>query len=254
MATDTHGPETCERRYHLPRQIYACRANGAIVFLDTRIDRYFGLGGPEIWRLFDLVDGLFESDRQPQHASASQVDPARLDQVAEKLIRRGLLCRNEDEECRDERSRREIQCLPSLQIDPPQLAEATQQPPRLRDVVNFLSACLRAAWSLRRLSLEVITSEVTSRRRKEGPTALPETLALAMKFQRLRRWLFSERDRCLFNSLSLVYFLQRYGYFPNLVIGVQTAPFAAHAWVQRDRIVLDGDPEKVGHFSPILVA
>jgi hypothetical protein len=122
------------------------------------------------------------------------------------------------------------------------------------DLANFLLASARAAGSLRWSSLEHIASAVTSARREEEPSALLATLELARVFQRLRRWFFSEKNRCLFNSLSLVYFLQRYGYFPYWVIGVQTAPFAAHAWVQRDRIVLDGDPEKVGHFAPILVA
>jgi hypothetical protein len=52
----------------------------------------------------------------------------------------------------------------------------------------------------------------------------------------------------------LIFFLRCYGCFPYLVIGVKTAPFAAHSWVQEDGIVLDGDPASVGHFVPILVA
>jgi hypothetical protein len=70
----------------------------------------------------------------------------------------------------------------------------------------------------------------------------------------LRLWTFTERDRCLFSALSLIFFLQHYRCFPYFVIGVKAAPFAAHSWVQRDGLVLGGNPASVGHFVPILVA
>jgi hypothetical protein len=178
----------------------------------------------------------------------------RLERLADMLVRRGLLCRGPAEDHRDRSPRKDSQRLPVPQIDSPEWATANPHSPGLLDVANFLHACLGAAWSLRRYSLGDIASRVASSRREEGPSALPATLELARVFQRLRRWLFSEKNRCLFNSLSLIYFLQRYGCFPHFVIGVQAVPFAAHAWVQKDRIVLDGDPEKVGHFAPILVA
>jgi hypothetical protein len=231
-----------ERRYHLPRQVYACRTQGAVVFLDARKDRYYGLGGMEICRLLDRVD------------DCQSVDTERLEHLADMLVRRGLLCRGAAEDHRDKSLRKDSQRLSAPEIDPPLLAAINPRPPRLLDLANFIQACLLSAWSLRWSSLEDIASAVTSARSEEGPSASLATLELARVFQRLRRWFFSEKNRCLFNSLSLVYFLQRYGYFPYFVIGVQTAPFSAHAWVQRDGIVLDGDPEKVGHFAPILVA
>jgi hypothetical protein len=243
-----------EKRFHLPRQVYACRTQGSVVFLDARKDRYYGLGGMEICRLLDLVDECSDSDQHPQQGPAQSVDMERLEHLADMLIRRGLLCRGAAEEHRDESLRKDSQRLPAPQIDPPLLASANLHSPRPLDLANFLLASLRAARSLRWSSLENIASAVTSARREEGPSALLASFELALVFRRLRRWFFSEKNRCLFNSLSLVYFLQLYGYFPYFVIGVQTVPFTAHAWVQKDGIVLDGDPEKVGHFAPILVA
>jgi hypothetical protein len=208
----------------------------------------------EICRLLDLVDECSDSDQHPQQGPTQPVDMNRLEHLADMLIRRGLLCRGAAEDHRDKLLRKDSQRLPAPQIDPPPLAAANHHSPRLLDLANFLLASARAAGSLRWSSLENIASAVTSARREEEPSALLATLELARVFQRLRRWFFSEKNRCLLNSLSLVYFLQRYGYFPYWVIGVQTSPFAAHAWVQADRIVLDGDPDKVGHFAPILVA
>jgi hypothetical protein len=209
------------------------------------------MGGVEIVRLLDFIE-FSNFDHSPRDADPP-VDLKRLDRLADSLVRRGLLCRASDESD-DEGPRAPRQQLAPPQIDPPQLDGVNTRSPRLSDLANFLFACLRATWSLRWYSLGDIASGVTGARRDKGQTALPATLELARVFQRLQRWFFSGKNRCLFNALSLVYFLQRYKHFPHFVIGVQTAPFAAHAWVQWDRIVLDGDPENVGHFAPLLVA
>jgi|SRR5581483_3845855 len=249
--SDIEQSGTHQKRYRLPRGIYACRSQGAVVFLDARQDRYYGMAGVEIVRLLDFIE-FSDLDQCPRDANPP-VDIKRLDRLADTLIRRGLLCRASDESG-DEGSRVPRQRLAPPQIDPPLLDVVNTRSPRLGDMANFLFACLRAAWSLRWYSLGAIASGVTHARRDNGPNALPATLELARVFQSLQCWFFSRRNRCLFNALSLVYFLQRYEHFPHFVIGVQTAPFAAHAWVQRDGIVLDGDPENVGHFAPILVA
>jgi hypothetical protein len=68
----------------------------------------------------------------------------------------------------------------------------------------------------------------------------------------LRPLLFTARDACLFDALSLTNFLARYGVFATWVFGVQTGPFAAHCWVQHDEVVLNDTPENVRRYAPIL--
>jgi Transglutaminase-like superfamily len=235
--------------YYLPRQVYACRTDGGIVFLDARRDRYVGLGGASGARLGDLVVNLTDRGGTRQDLCDPAIAVEQLERLADTLIQRGLLCRGTGEGlCRRGPS------LAPPQIDGAQADTESRRSPRLADVVNFVIACLRASWSLRWLSLGSIASRVTAARRENEPFDFVGALRLAQVFQTLRCWFFSEKNRCLFNALSLVYFLQRYGHFPYFVIGVKTTPFAAHSWVQRDRIVLDGDPASVGHFTPILVA
>jgi hypothetical protein len=77
---------------------------------------------------------------------------------------------------------------------------------------------------------------------------------VAQVFRGLRRFFYSEKDRCLFSALSLMYFLRRYGHCPLWVIGVNTPPFAAHSWVQDGPTALDGDPTIICRYVPILVA
>jgi hypothetical protein len=252
-----------DRFYYLPWQIYACRTDGGIVFLDARRDRYIGLGGASSTRLGDLVVNLTNRTGARRDVRDPAVAVEQLERLADTLIQRGLLCRGTGEGLR-----RSDPSLPPPQIDAlpleinasppkregPQADTENCRSPRLVDGVNFVIACVRASWALRWLSLGSIASRVTAARPEQEPFDFAGALRLVQVFQMLRCWFFSEKNRCLFNALSLVYFLQRYGHFPYFVIGVKTTPFAAHSWVQRDRIVLDGDPASVGHFAPILVA
>lgn len=121
-------------------------------------------------------------------------DMERLERLADMLIRRGLLCRKDhgDDSLRRESLGKDSQRLPVLQINPPRWAAGRTHSLRLRDLANFLLACLGAAWSLRWYSLEEIVSRIASARREEGPSALLATLELVRVFRRLRRWLFSE--------------------------------------------------------------
>lgn len=57
---------------------------------------------------------------------------------------------------------------------------------------------------------------------------------------------------CLFRALLLQAALRRRGHGASLVLGVQTWPFEAHAWVQSGDLVLDDGLDHVSGFTPIL--
>ncbi|HTM81567.1 lasso peptide biosynthesis B2 protein [Asticcacaulis sp.] len=65
--------------------------------------------------------------------------------------------------------------------------------------------------------------------------------------------LLRSSDRCLQTSVALTLFLAKLGHFPDLVLGVKTAPWAAHAWVQKGILVLNDEADRVRAFAPILV-
>jgi hypothetical protein len=235
--------------YHLPRYVHVCRTDDGIVFLDARRDRYFGLGGTRADGLSDLVLDWPNHVVTPETVDPPGVTSPDLKRLADSLVTKGLLCAGRPEELR-----REERVLPSLAMDPPRTTAYTSDVPRVTELTNFALACLKARWHLRRSSLESIASEVTAARNERGHSDFSNALELVQVFRRLRSLVFSEKNRCLFNALSLVYFLRRYGHFPYFVIGVKTAPFAAHSWVQQEQVVLDGDPASICHFVPILVA
>jgi hypothetical protein len=60
------------------------------------------------------------------------------------------------------------------------------------------------------------------------------------------------QGECLFRAFMLKVYLARAGLGAALVVGVQTWPFQAHAWVQAGPMVLDDTVEHVRAFTPIL--
>ncbi|MDT4857086.1 Transglutaminase-like superfamily protein [compost metagenome] len=58
-------------------------------------------------------------------------------------------------------------------------------------------------------------------------------------------------EKCLFKSISLKRFLRSKGIESTLVIGIKTAPFYAHAWLQIGMTVINDDIDYVGDYSPI---
>lgn len=83
--------------------------------------------------------------------------------------------------------------------------------------------------------------------------AAPERLAAeAARFRRLLPYVPFQGE-CLFRAFMLKAYLARAGLGAALVIGVQTWPFQAHAWLQAGPLVLDDTVEHVRAFTPILV-
>jgi hypothetical protein len=236
------------RWLHLPRHVCACRTDDGIVFLDTRRDRYMGLGGASA--LADVVCNW--PGRETVGDTAVSTLSHELREVADALIQGGLLAESLGKEVPKARP-----VAPALEMKAPGLTVATPRRTRLVDVARFLAAWVKALWSLRWRSLESIELDLQRARERSNPERKPDldaTVSLAQVFFRLRRFAFSEKNRCLLSALSLVYFLRPYGHFPHFVVGVKTGPFAAHSWVQQGQTVLDGEPANVCHFVPILVA
>lgn len=69
----------------------------------------------------------------------------------------------------------------------------------------------------------------------------------------LRPFLFTAKNRCLYESMVLMDFLSYYGFYPNLVIGVKMGPFSAHCWLQDQDTVLNDSVTHTSWHTPILI-
>lgn len=232
----------------LAPHVRACACEGQVILLDLRRNRYLGVAGTRFAALAPVVSGWpgpFEV------STAAKMAPADIEALAAPLLQQGLLARNAPP-------------LSATQV----LAEATESlnaeelintaPVGAGRLVRLVRSCASATLRLRLQSLHTIANRVVAVRSQATaqvvrPTSQHLREAVAA-YLRLRPLLLTAQDRCLHDSLSLVGFLAAEGWFPHWVIGVTTQPFAAHAWVQSDSLVLSDLHENVRHYTPILVA
>jgi hypothetical protein len=125
----------------------------------------------------------------------------------------------------------------------------------MRAVVAFVAASVFAKLALRFWRFEKVIRRVARRKKAHAaaPLDLARTRQLVETFTRLRAFLFSHREECLYDSLALLEFLARYETFPDWVFGVRARPFVAHCWVQHKDVVVNDTAEYVGAYTPIMV-
>ncbi|WP_171982003.1 lasso peptide biosynthesis B2 protein [Brevundimonas sp. LM2] len=75
--------------------------------------------------------------------------------------------------------------------------------------------------------------------------------AVVAAFTRLLPWV-PDQGACLYRAFVLLSMLRRAGQNAVWVFGVRTWPFSAHCWLRIGDAVLDDDPERVSHYTPIM--
>lgn len=149
--------------------------------------------------------------------------------------------------------------IPLRHVDPAALLSVPPEPTHTVSAAHFLM--LLATACRVGLTLKLYGSKAPIRhliRTKlgcnpsRGDCTVRELMSFVGEFRVLRPWLYTARDRCLFDSLVLASYLHKLGFDPTFVIGVRTKPFSAHAWVQVGNYVVDDSPETVASFPPIL--
>ncbi len=124
---------------------------------------------------------------------------------------------------------------------------------------SFLQALtdqLAAERDLQRLGLRRAIGRLgkIDRSKNSGaPTRDDDLIGTAYVFYLSKR-LLPTTNKCLSRSLALTRRLHKNGIAANLIIGVRTMPFSAHAWVQFNETVLNDYVEDIQRYTPIWVA
>ncbi len=233
------------QKYWLARHVYLCRIPSGVVLLDLRKDKYLGLGGKALDALGQIVHGWPAAPERVAGRTREQVLV-----TAEKLVSAGLLTR--DASAGKSAAPVSLEQIAMSHIEPPERAPCI----RLREIAAFLIAWMRAAADLRWRTLEAVIDQVKARKQsalqRGARPDVKKAAELAVIFARLRAYLYTRTDRCLFDSLAFIHFMARHDQFPLWVLGVRSHPFGAHSWVQQDSVVLDDSPDRVYDYTPIL--
>jgi hypothetical protein len=232
-----------------------------IVLLDLKQDRYVALDAAEGAVLVNIVSGW----PAPPEAALRPFDDAALSaaiDAAESMVEDGLFTRNNV----SGRPAAPIQMTPatsSLLTDPFEAWPAV----KTRHVIAFVWAVGLTIGELRLLTVEHIVRRFVTRRSAHDPSSARnsphdinsdeshnlETLrSLVLIFVRLRPFAYRSKNACLLNSMALARFLLYFRIKTRLVFGVQTAPFAAHCWLQVCATVLNDTVDNISAYTPIL--
>lgn len=240
--------------YRLGEHVHACVSERRAVLLDLRRDAYFGMDAEQTRALCGVVEGWPLPGDGPGASSgnASGVPPGEALELAAELERRGLLT--------SARSGGRLATRHSVPAATDQLIPWEQMSSRhirVSHVFRFLKSALIAAALLRFHSLRFVVERAVKRKAacssQMSPLDRNKACEIVSAFYYLRAFVYGKKKRCLFDSATLLELLSCYGIYPQWVIGVQAQPFSAHSWVQAEASVLNGTPEFVGAYTPILV-
>ena len=236
------------RPFVVAPHVRLCAIDEQVILLDLRVNRYVGLGGAVLGSLASLVeDWPLQISAEEPHRSDSAV----MNRL-EPLLARGWLIGASEHSSADD--------LPPVRLPEARRTVDEESDPlpaaagSMRTLRCFSSA-ISASWSLRRSSLLANARQVARHRTSLRMTGdgSAQIVSVVSAYRRLRPLLFTARDRCLHDSLTLVRFLAAEGISAHWVIGVRIKPFAAHSWVQYDDVVLNDQHERVRAYHPILI-
>jgi hypothetical protein len=245
------GLNTPAVRFRLAPFVYCCRtADGSVVLLDLRRDRYFGVTRGDDVLVADAVrewPALPGNVRSDEHATPDDVE-----RILGTLLEQQVLAPAGTSDA--PLASRTLDLMQDLISIGDEIRPAVAI--RAHHVWNFLVAHAAARRWLKRRPLLQIAQDIRdarlSRRERYEAFDLDCASVLVAAFRRLRPYVFAAKGQCLLHALTLVLFLQRYGVFATWALGVKTAPWDAHSWVQEGPYLLDTNPEKVCEYTPIL--
>jgi len=225
--------------------VYACVVDEGMMFLNARTRRYQSLSKRHLPALEQILEGLnFSGSAEPDERMSAELNTA--------LQSQGLLTGDASLG----------KAFTPIQLPPIDIERSYQERfrrPRIRvwDAVRFAWACFKALWVLGLCSLEWIVRDLTLAPSAGRPRAAEgadlDAQEVAARFRSLGRFFVSSKDRCLYFALALMYFMRLYGQYPTFVIGIRSSPFCPHSWVQDGTVVFDLRPERLSHYTPIVV-
>jgi len=230
------------KAYFLSPDAYVCQTDDGLIVLDLKSNSYLGIGTEDAASVIAALNGNYlpHSD-------------SRINTTINDLHALGILT------TRVNFGKPYAPCAITMLRSPRHHSSTIPIPAiSFRDVFHFAEAYATVMILLRLAKLRYLINKLQSAQNSCRTTPDMAEFRHAMNrvavFQRIRPWIYTARNECLFDSLVLSFFLRRSGCPSTLVIGVSTNPFAAHAWVQFGSYVIDSNIEDILHFKPIVSA
>jgi hypothetical protein len=240
------------RSFSLAPHVHVCSTGRHVVLLDLKRNEYVGLNVGDARGLQQVVSGWPSEGSERLSRDSPSLDAELLGELLETgMVRQGSAA---------------ARPVSAASYPSPRVA-LTDGYVKVRasitklDVLRFLKAALVAKLELRLRSMDRVVGRVARRRERAlifaahgGAISASHARQLVAKYKRLRTFLFTSHNECLYDSLALSEFLACYGLFPHWLFGVTTNPFSAHCWLQAQDLVLNDTPHNLRRFTPIMIA
>jgi len=214
--------------FTLREDLFFCVSNQQVTLLDLRKDRYFALP-PGLDVAFQRLVSQLNTD-----ADAPAISQLIDKQILVETTVDGFIA-------------------PAPQIPSPSrsFVDGFQPPTRPWLIAEALFWQWHTALRLRKSNLHAVISNLSSKIGLINMLSEPTENMLSSFL--ISRRVMPTQEQCLRWSIAMTSFLLRHGVYANLVIGVATNPFRAHAWVQRGETILSDRLDTVLRYTPILV-
>ncbi len=226
--------------FSIAPDVFYCKADGRIVFLDLNNERYFQLN--------ELQTSWFER----LMADGSEDTSAPEWRLAKRLEDMSLLTEASE------------QTLPPAGFRRHTVSTSLLDYPHKQQVRSSLADLPPIGWTaaltiaaLRFSGLRAVLKHHSRKKSDSGdPGPVPAAVgrSLAARFIAWSPALFTSHDACLFRSLALARYLLANRFPTDIVIGVRSQPFRAHCWVQAGEMVLNEHLEIARDYCPVLVS
>lgn len=238
--------------YWLQKHIFLCETSDHVVLLDLKRDAYVAVSNATS----SLLHGHVKDWPCSAELSGTELVPVDL---IKSLLEKGVLTENEVDGKSAEPLQHTFPQEPA--IDSILLATLDPSEPRLPSVrfthvATFLFAHIRAKVRLRFVGLGKTIASVSefNSRDEAAPVTIERVQDLIRIARQIRPFVYTTREKCLLDTLTLIEFLNMYGFSPSWIFAVQTRPFYAHCWAELSGFVLNDTPGHIGTFTPILRA
>jgi hypothetical protein len=233
--------------YWLTHDVHICISSGNVIWFDVTRDKFYGTKAEDAVQLGATVKGWPTSNSDEPERPVVTSEQAQ--EIARVLEERGLLTANPA--CGVPVV---LAVLEKAQTTLDDVLPKYRTRLRLIHFMRFVRAWIETKLALRCHSLSYALRTTAARKAHNNHSWCDSDAAeLVTEFKRIRRYFYTVRLACLFDSLVLARFLSMYGIFPALVFGVKTGPFGAHCWIQHHGVVWNGDADYVERFVPIHV-
>lgn len=231
--------------FSLTKHSYAAAIGGGLIFLDLKRDNYTYVAPKDAAEILPMLG--VTTGRDPKDNEQAEPLGEGETSIVDELKLAGLI--TTDESGRPFKPIR----YHAVVSEQPRLIGVDRPKVRPTHAWNFIRSAILAKAMLSCLPLHRVVAIVKARKtRLATGTRSYSAAQLTEIYHRLRPLLFSRKDRCLLDSLTMINFLGRYRVPVSLCFGVKLEPFKAHAWVQDDNIVFDDMAANIHSYTVIL--